>query len=483
MAHIDESVTLSIDIELGGPWELISGPAKSKYPAKAHARKVKDELIRFVPSVVTDGGLIYLPGQGTISYEDTDGEAPFRQRRYAFYLSGANFPECRVTYDLGKDLLTLWVETRDPKQVLWYGPLPSIEDCAAQFDVDAVQDISGLQVYLEDVLKTNTAYVLHENQRPNKLSWEGPAQTIQLNSSYLKPAMDIARAVKTEYEIEQIREANRISSEAHRYVQERIKSMASETEVENAFLAKCRELGAKEQAYDVIAGSGPNTAILHYTGNDQAFGNRQLILLDAGAEFNCYASDVTRTFPINGDFTPEAKKVYTIVKEMQETCIAMIKPGASWYSIAYEAIDIAVRRLLGLGVLQLGHHGEMPPRSVTGAFFPHGLGHLVGLDTHDVIDGVRLRGGGAEVPWSTSLKTNMVVTVEPGIYFNEEYINWFLSNQSIDLAQYVNKTALEEYYPVGGCRIEDCILVTKEGHENLTTAPKGEEMLRVINGK
>lgn len=257
--------------------------------------------------------------------------------------------------------------------------------------------------------------------------------------------------------------------------------MTSEAQVENAFIAKCRELGAKEQAYGIIAGSGPNTAVLHYTGNDQEFGDRQLILVDAGAEYNCYASDVTRTFPINGVFTPESKRVYMIVAEMQEVCIAMIKPGASWVSIVVESTDIALRGLLGLGVLQHGRNEEPPPRSVTAAFFPHGLGHLVGLDTHDVINGVRIRGGGPEAPWATPLRTNMVITVEPGIYFNKAYINWFFK-QNPGLAQYVNLSALDKYYAVGGCRIEDCILVTKDGHENLTTAPKGEEMLRVING-
>lgn len=287
--------------------------------------------------------------------------------------------------------------------------------------------------------------------------------------------------MKTDYEVAQIREANRISSEAHRHVQQRIKSMNSEAQVENAFLAKCRELGAKEQAYDIIAGSGPNTAILHYTDNDQDFGDRQLILIDAGAEYNCYASDVTRTFPINGVFTPQAKKVYMLVAEMQDACIVMIKPGASWMSIVSKSIDIAIQGLLGLGVLQHGRNGELPTRSVTGVFFPHGLGHLVGLDTHDVVNGVRIRGGGPEVPWATPLRTNMVVTVEPGIYFNKAYINWFFK-QRPDLAQYVNMPALEKYYPVGGCRLEDCILVTEDGHENLTTAPKGEEMLAVING-
>ena len=109
----------------------------------------------------------------------------------AFYLSGANFPECRVTYDIGKDLLTLWVETRNPQQELWKGPLPSIEECAARFDVDVVQDIAGLQAYLEAAVKTNTVYVLHNDQRPDKLDWESLSHAVHLDTAYLQPAMNM----------------------------------------------------------------------------------------------------------------------------------------------------------------------------------------------------------------------------------------------------------------------------------------------------
>lgn len=259
------------------------------------------------------------------------------------------------------------------------------------------------------------------------------------------------------------------------------------------------------QAYPVIAGSGPNAATLHYGANNQDFDDRQLMVLDAGAEFGCYASDVTRTFPLNGAFSPEAKEVYAIVEEMQETCISMIKPGASWSEITSKAQLVALDGLKRLGILRpVPAGGEPDPvlRAVR-AFFMHGLGHLVGLDTHDVISGVHIhsmwggkawsldtldsrahsveacQGGGDR--YSPPLEKDMVITCEPGLYFNRAYVDWFFANNT-ELASCVDKAVLEQYYPVCGCRIEDCILVTEDGYENLTTAPKGKEMLRVING-
>lgn len=332
-------------------------------------------------------GLIYLLGQETRDWEDTDGEAPFRQRRYAFYLSGANFPGTVVTYDIGKDSLTLWIPVREPFDVLWHGTLPSIAECAAEFDLDAVRDIKGLRPYLEETLdpleNPPTVYIPHEYMRPPLLSWERPSDgpSLQMDTKHLLPAMDLARAVKTPYEIAKIRKAVSISSEAHRLVQQNIKSLKSEAEVENMFIAKCRELGAKKQAYNVIAGSGPNAATLHYDSNNEDFGDRQLMVLDAGAEYECYASDVTRTFPLNGHFTNEAKKVYQIVAEMQDSCIAMIRPGASWAKISNKAKLVAYQGLLNIGILQPGRTGQKPDMNLVRAFFPHGLGHLVGLDT------------------------------------------------------------------------------------------------------
>ncbi|KAJ4391435.1 hypothetical protein N0V93_005052 [Gnomoniopsis smithogilvyi] len=497
LVDVDEFDALSIELRLQSSNALIYPGTEAKqsqpekYPAKTHARKVKDELN-------VTSGLVYLDGQVEKHWEDTDGDMPFRQRRYAFYLSGANFPGIKVTYDIAKDSLILWVPVRPPSKVLWYGTIPSIKECMAKFDVDSVRDIADLQAYLEEILdpqsNPTTVHVLHMKERPPPLSWERPADgiTLQPDDASLKVAMAFARAVKTPYEISKIRRANEISSEAHREVLRHIKSLKNEAQVESIFLSKCRELGAKQQAYPPIAGSGPNAAVLHYSANDQDFGKRQLMVLDAGAEFDCYASDVTRTFPLNGKLSHEAKKVYQIVLAMQESCINMIRPGTSWRDVQLNAVDVARKGLLNIGILQPGHSGQMPSNDAVRPFFPHGLGHLVGLDTHDVILEAVITFGGKRHSWDAlafegsnsaarKLMEGMVITCEPGIYFNRAFIDDYLSTTPY-LEQYVNRAMLEEYYPVAGCRLEDCILVTDNGWENLTTAPKGNDMIEAING-
>lgn len=325
-----------------------------------------------------------------------------------------------MTYDIAKDHLTLWIPVRKPAQVVWTGALPSIEECTARYDVDAVRDFTGLDAYLKDLLdpKNNppVVYVLHENQRPS-------VSVVELDDTILEPAMSKSRAIKTPYEIKQIRKAVGISSEAHRAVQRSIKALTSEAQVENVFLSKCRELGAKRQAYPPIAGSGPNAAVLHYSANDEAFGDSQLMVLDAGAEYNCYASDITRTLPLNGIFSDEAKRIYQIVADVQNTCISMIRPGASWRDIETKARELVYSGLLNIGILQPGRMGQPADLAVTRLFYMHGLGHLVGLDTHDVIIDVGLRGfWDKRRAWETSaatslmsLEKDMVVTVEPGI--------------------------------------------------------------------
>lgn len=408
--------------------------------------------------------------------------------------------------------MILWIPIRQPQEEVWLGALPGVEECFAKSHVDFVKDIKELQAYLEDVLDASkrlpAVYITHASQRPPQLSWERPAEgiTLRTDTTHLLSAMDSARAIKTPYEISRIRKAVDISSAAHRLVQKHIKSLVNEAQVENLFRFKCSELGAKNQAYNVIAGAGPNAATLHYDANSDAFGDHQLMVLDAGCEFECYASDVTRTIPLNGHFSNEAKKVYTLVAQMQDECIDMIKPEASWAQISAKAVQIAWQGLWNMGILQRGGAGDAPDPLVVRAFFMHGLGHLVGLDVHDVIYRVGIRHqssmassplrkffGGKGLPWDafeaavqmasvTPLKSGMVITCEPGIYFNRAYIEDFLKNRP-NLAQYVNKAMLEKYYPVHGCRIEDCILVTDGGHENFTTAPKGEEMIRIINGE
>ncbi|KAL2024407.1 hypothetical protein VTK56DRAFT_8218 [Thermocarpiscus australiensis] len=509
-----------------------------KFPAKTHVRKVAKELN-------AETGLIYLPGQEEKLYEDSDQSSEFRQRRYFYYVAGADFPGCAVTYDIWSDHLILWIPYTDPKTVLWYGTTPTIEQCKAASDVDDVRYIAGLNRYLCAALDPgDTLYVLHPDQAPRLESARG---AVRIDATKLAPAADRARVVKTDYEIAMIRRANAVSSAAHNAVLTRLKHLSNEREIEAIFRGFCLARGAKRQAYPVIAASGTAASTLHYSANDQALAGRPLVVLDAGAEWRCYASDVTRTLPLCGSgggfgfASDEAAAVYALVSRMQDECVRRVRPGASFAGLHLRACAVAAEGLRALGILRGGTVREILASGTVAAFFPHGLGHHVGLEVHDVSGRGRLLGaaddddaasllgddhsgladrrGGRALPrmewigpeavsrmyreatavmppaasegffsWLEAqsergrqkLVKNMVVTIEPGIYFCREYIKAYFLDKP-EHARYIDQEVLEKYWDVGGVRIEDDILVTDDGYENLTTAPKGEEMLKIIN--
>ncbi|KAI1348635.1 peptidase M24, structural domain-containing protein [Xylaria sp. FL0043] len=503
----DEFDALSIETKV--PHSAHVGAAK-KYPAKLHARKVAKAL-------GSQDGIIFLPGQWEVNWEDSDQGPPFRQRRYFYYLTGVNFPGCSVTYDIESDKLTLWIPYTPPATILWFGNTPSPEDCLARSDVHDVKYTSSLSDYLTARLtKVKTLYVLRSSQMPKFADFDKLKPRLLIDTTSLQPVMDEARMIKSEYEIEMIRKANTVSSEAHKEVARSMYGMSNECQIEAVFLKSCTAQNAHTQSYPVIAGSGPNASTLHYDANNEPLTGRQLVVLDAGAEWDCYASDVTRTLPIGSSFSREAKAIYDLVHQMQEECIQRIRPGVSFRDLQLHATLVAVKGLLQLGILHNGTADEIFKNGTCAAFFPHGLGHHVGLDVHDVLSKELLRPAG-ESMWGKrrpigpnslramikqavtangigdadeataasgdqryhTLQPNMIVTVEPGLYFCRPYIEaYFLRNAQH--SKYVNQTVLERYWDVGGVRIEDCILVTENGFENLTTAPKGEELLRIL---
>ncbi|KAJ2906193.1 hypothetical protein MKZ38_002618 [Zalerion maritima] len=554
---------------------------------KLHAKKVVKEL-------GSSNGIVYLAGEVEKTYEYSDMGPVFRQRRYFFYLTGANFSGCAVTHHIRHDELILWIPTVDPKQVLWYGRIPTAADCSASSDVDDVRDIADLPKYIaRNVNKYTPLYVLnkdasslpplpegspharagwsHHDAFPSTM-WRYMAgisrpaggvtgqsnssrKGVPYNATALRPAMDEARVMKTPYEIAAIRKANEISSAAHAAVCRFFDGMETERDAEGVFLRECVRRGGKNQAYPVIAGSGINAATLHYEQNDDTLDGKQMMVLDAGCEWNCYASDITRTLPIGGAWpSQEARDIYAIVDRMQSQCIERVKPGKIYYELHILAHQIVLAELMRLRIIKGPGMETMSEeervhalmaKGVTSAFFPHGLGHHVGLETHDLPGKEKLlltmnrtknasgrRGKRSIIPpeemvemyletrpnvdspgenkaketnlpfeddksarWKNmtqqatstpgmtsapppydgrqALKPGMIVTIEPGIYFCREYIEgYFLSNPK--LGKYIDEDVLERYYPVGGVRIEDDILVTEDGYENLTTAPRLE---------
>jgi Xaa-Pro dipeptidase len=307
---------------------------------------------------------------------------PFRQRRFFYYLSGADFEDCIVTYDIRRDDLRLYIPPVNPKEVIWLGPTPSIEECEKKYDVDYVgvtSDVNSdiIKWIIDSPNQISTIYILHQEQSPELVNMGSALETVFdkkkliMDWTFLQPAMEAARVIKSDYEVGLIRRANDVTSMAHRAVLANLADMSNETEIEATFEASCVSAGAKKQAYEVIAGSGENASTLHYVANNQPLKGRQLVCLDAGCEWACYASDVTRTFPISGTFSKEAKEIYDIVQEMQVRCIETVKPGVIFRDLHQLAMEIAVKGLMKLGILHNGTFEEVLPTGV--AFFPHGV--------------------------------------------------------------------------------------------------------------
>lgn len=196
-----------------------------------------------------------------------------------------------------------------------------------------------------------------------------------------------------------------------------MRAAANERELEGLFLYACVAGGCREQAYHSIVASGRNAATLHYQKNDEGLKGRENLLLDAGGEYRCYAADVTRTFPIKGRFSVESRGVYDVVLRMQEVCMGMLRAGVVWDDVHDLAHQVAIEGLLAIGILK-GEKDAILKSRTSVAFFPHGLGHYLGMDTHDtgghpdyedkdpMFKYLRVRG---------RLPAGSIITVEPGV--------------------------------------------------------------------
>jgi Xaa-Pro dipeptidase len=330
-----------------------------------------------------------------------------------------------LIHEIESSKTTLFIPPIDPESVIWSGLPVSAEEAKQTYDVDEVKYTTDLNATLAHVgasssaasgkSKRNTVFAIPE-QVSDHVTFLGFEDK---NFSILKEAIEVTRAVKDEYELALMAKANAISHDAHLAVMKAVKHAKTEPELEAVFLAKCVAAGAKNQAYHGIFASGRAAATLHYVKNDAPLGRKLNLLVDAGAEWSCYASDITRTFPIGGRFSRESRAIYDIVLKMQLECTAVLKEGVVWDDVHLLAHKIAIDGLLGLGILR-GDKEEILKKRTSVAFFPHGLGHYLGMDTHDtggnpnyadtdsMFRYLRIRG---KVP------AGSVVTVEPGVSF------------------------------------------------------------------
>jgi len=479
-----------------------------KYPAREHIKRIISHLhsnpSSILPNSLLTSSLIYLEGTKSAVYPDSDLEVLFRQSRNFFYVTGCNEPDCAYVYNIGTGRSTLYIPAPpDQRTMVYNGPAMTVEEATEKYDVDEVEAVEPSL----DVLRTlnqrlGAAEVVGAKYKFSVLTLD--AVTIQgikqPSASPLKAAFEFVRITKTDWEIAALREANRISGLAHLAVMKQARHAKNERQLKALFISTCISHGGDEQAYGPIVAAGTRGSTLHYMANNQPIDHHGNILLDASCEYACYASDITRTFPVSGRFDRETRNIYEIVLEMQKTCIGMLKEGISWDDCNDTAHDVLVSGLLKLGILK-GDQAEIHKQRVSYLFLMHGLGHYIGLETHDVGGPTRRVStpvtGPKQLPNATAdisnlvlddsaqpqgLPANSVVTVEPGIYFNRFLLEPALKQEKWN--EFIDADILEKYWKVGGVRIEDCLLVTKHGSENLTASvPKEiDEIERIVSG-
>jgi len=415
-----------------------------------------------------ENALIYIKG-GVVQHRyDTDSELAFRQESNFLYLTGVEEPDFHFVLDIKSGEGHLIIPQRSVQYAVWNGIVRSKEFYQARFSPDYIH----YDVELESVLTNRKPEKIYVLDRAQVAGWN--LNGIALVEEGLREALVDCRLIKTEQEIEHLRHAGKMTSLAHIEVLKAVKPNKYEYELKATFEYHCVRHGLQFQAYNGIYGSGPNSAILHYVENNRQMKDGELFLIDSGAEWHGYAHDVTRTYPVNGSFDTLQAGVYEAVLSAHKNSIERAKPG-----VKMEDLHIAAAKdlLQGLKDMELvyGDLDDLMEKNVFALFFPHGLGHFLGLDVHDpggYPKGVERidRPGIRFLRARRILEPGMVITIEPGCYFIPALLEQAL--QDLELKAFLNVSSLKDMMPFGGIRIEDNLVITPSGNENLTNIPK-----------
>lgn len=384
-----------------------------------------------------------------------DTEIRFRQDSNFFYLTGFGEPGVLVlTPHDPEHRFTLFVRPRDPERETWNGPRAGVGGAKERFGADAAYPLAELDERLKTLLEPASAlwYALGSDDAMDRRltgwirEWRlRQGRTGKGATDVLDPAgvLDEMRVVKDEGEIARVREACRLSARAHLAAMRAARPGVGEWELRNVIDSTFHAEGPDSApAYPSIVGAGANATILHYTLNRARAADGDLVLIDAGAEREMYCGDITRTFPVNGRFTPAQRAVYDAVLRAEEAAIAAVRPGTTAGELHDVARDALIAGMVELGLLA-GDPAELKEGDGYKRFFMHQTSHWLGLDVHDAGD-YRARGG----DWNP-LRPGMVLTIEPGLYIPD----------ADDVPAELRGI---------GVRIEDDVLVTADGHELLT---------------
>ena len=401
----------------------------------------------------------------TLATHHADCEFPFRQDSDFFYLTGFDEPDAvalLLPHRPEGERFVLFVHPKDPAAEVWTGFRWGTEGAVERYGADIAHPLDQLSALLPGYLEGAEAIAFRVGRHPaveplvlsawgRQLDSYARAGTAALGLVAPTPVLHRLRLVKEGHELQRLREACRISAEAHELARTMTQPGMNEAEVQAAIEAHFRAAGARGPAYGSIVAGGDNACVLHYTANTAALQDGDLLLIDAGCSVDDYYNgDITRTFPVNGRFSAEQRELYSLVLAAQEAAVETVHPGGTAEQVHATALRVLVEGLVDLGLL-LGDVDGLIEQGAYRHLYMHRTGQWLGLDVHDV-GAYRL--GDHPAP----LEPGMVLTVEPGLYISDR------------LAVPEGQPEIDERWKGIGIRIEDDVAVTGSGHEVLTAA-------------
>ena len=401
-------------------------------------------------------GNIGLIGSASVHIRNRDVDFPFRQDSDFYYLTGFNEPDALAVFIPNREQgeYILFCREFDEKKALWEGAHAGLEGATKHFAADDSFPIDDVDEILSGMLENKTK-VFYPMGRDSDLdlslqewirhirsqSRSGVMAPAELAS--IEPILHEMRLFKSPAELALMRRAAEVSTHAHVKAMQSCRAGRFEYQIEADIVHHFMNEGLRAVAYPSIVAAGKNACTLHYTSNHDTLKNGDLLLIDAGAECDHYAADITRTFPISGKFSDEQAALYQLVLDAQLAAIEKIKPNTPWNAAHDASVEVITRGLVCLGLLK-GSVKLLIKAEKYKQFYMNRIGHWLGMDVHDVGDYK------VNQEWRL-LQPGMVLTIEPGLYIPE------------------NCKTVDKKWRGIGIRIEDDVLVTKEGHEILTS--------------
>ena len=395
-----------------------------------------------------------------------DVEYRYRSNADFFYLTGFAEPEAVAVFDgaADRERFVLFVAPRDPEREAWTGPRAGVEGAVADYGADAAYPLEELEDRLATMIGKSGCLYYPLGSAPEfdadlmrvaSSGWaKRPRSAAGTPASVMdpRPMIHEMRLFKSDAEIEWMRESIAIAAEAHCAAMGATRPGQAEYEIEALLEYTFRRRGAEGWAYPSIVAGGANAAVLHYIANTDPLRDGDLLLIDAGCALGPYCADITRTFPIGRDFTPQQARVYDIVLAAQKASIAAVRPGGTVEGVHDASVEVLADGLLSMGLLE-GNLREVIEGGLYQPWYMHRTSHWLGMDVHDV--------GAYEIDNKPRpLEPGMVLTVEPGLYFAP-----------------TTPGTPPEYQGIG-IRIEDDVLVTEKGSEILSAeVPKDRDKM------